>query len=141
MYIYIRAMSEAQSEVYRKITDKTPLIVEHFVKLCMYPDSRDCNHWKQEIYSFLNTVPKLRNTKKYPKSSLIMKALTIYNDSIEGFIRRVTKKYGTDNVSMLSGTDIENRLRLYQTWLADVLSSEGFAEDDEIYAMLDKYTK
>ena len=137
MYVYIRAMSEAQAEVYRKITDATPKIVEHFVKLTLYPNSRDCNHWKQEIYNFLNSVPKLRNNNKWPKAKLIIKALSIYNDSIDNFIERATEDYGSQQ-SSLTLNEIESWLKDYENWLADKLSEKGFVRSVDVYAKLDE---
>lgn len=141
MYIYIRAMSEPQAEVYRKISDQTGNIVEHIIKLVEYPDAQERNHWKQEIFSFLHRVSKLRNTKKLPSTKLIMKALTIYNDMVPELKNGVHRTYKNYTPRNLDDDKILSILLSYENWHANELSLHGLVIDEDVYDKLDELTK
>ena len=137
MYIYIRAMSEAQAEVYRRVSDQAVRIVEHVIKLLEYPNAQEYNHWKQEIQAFLNEVPKLRGSNKFPKSKLIYKGLTRSNDVIDKLIGRAHRKYKDKTPLFLDNDVILAAVEEYQHWLSEMLSREGIIDSDDIYTELD----
>lgn len=141
MYIYIRAMSESQTEIYRRVSDKAANILEHLIKVIEYPDAQEVNHWKQEIYSFLNDVKKLRGTNKLPKSKLIFKGLSVSNDMIDKFIGRVHRTYINYQPRNNSAAFILNCVEEYQHWLSDKLSTEGLVYSDEVYAKIDEISQ
>ena len=141
MYIYIRAMSEPQAEAYRRISDQAAKILEHIIKLVEYPEAQETNHWKQEIFGFLNEVRKLRGSNKFPKSKLIYKALTVSNDMIDKFIGRVHRTYKDMIPRNLPEDIILSAVEDYQKWLAEQLSKEGILDPDDIYNKLDEVVR
>lgn len=138
MYIYIRSMSESQTEVYRRVSDQAVNILEHLIKVIEYPDAQEVNHWKQEIYAFLNDVKKLRGTNKLPKSKLIFKGLSVSNDMIDKFIGRVHRTNKGLRSRNLDTSVILKCVEEYQHWLADSLSKEGLVDPDDVYSKIDE---
>lgn len=138
MYIYIRAMSESQSEIYRKISDKADTILEHIIKLMLYPDASSCDHWKAEIYAALNRVQKLRNNNKLPKPALIYKALSSYNDVTDNIIKQVKRSEKEVSSADVSAEAIVKVAEEYQHWLSDALSRDGFVAPDDVFEELHK---
>lgn len=52
---------ENKSQVRQDIVNVEGKIIEHLLKCFLYKDStNNLNHWKQEIFSFLYEVPKLK---------------------------------------------------------------------------------
>ena len=140
MYIYIRAMSESQIEIYRKISDVSGELASHIIKLILYPHAQEVNHWKKEVYAFLNRVPKLRNTKKLPKASLILKGLQVYNDMVDSLIYQVTESEKDLVPVDVSEEYVLNALVSYQRWLANELSTKLIVVSKDVYKILSQVT-
>ena len=143
MYLYIRAMSESQAEIYRKVSDKADTILEHIIKLMLYPNSPSCDHWKAEIYAALNRVQKLRNNNKLPKAKLIYKALSSYNDVADNIINQV-KQTEDLTPSGMDAYDVVSVAECYQRWLSEKLSQEGAVVPNDVFDELNillTYTK
>lgn len=125
MYIYIRSMSETQSKVYDSITSHVAEMNKHIIKLLLYPDCRYVSHWQHEIYSFLNSVPKLKNSNKFPKANFILKALSIYDDMLDAFIEPVIDDEPNLEPRAVLVETIQHVVQSYHEWLASELSSRG----------------
>lgn len=138
MYIYIRAMSEAQRDVYDKIVSVNGEIVEHIAKLILFPSAQERHHWQREIFSFLNYVPKLKGRNKLPKKAFILDALQTKNDIIDNLIflaadseYSLTPREIGDNI-ILSGVEA------YQEWLSTELATSGRVGHEAVFAKLDE---
>ena len=138
MYIYIRSMSESQSRIYDKIADKAVSIDKHIIKLMLYPSAPECNHWKSEIYSFLNNVQKLKGSNKFPKAKLILKALTISNDMIDKLAWQVQCEEESLIPIHIEVDVLIRTIEAYQSWLASMLSSDGLVVPKDVYSKLDE---
>lgn len=136
MYSYIVAMSYDREKVRDKIIAASEKIIEHIVKLLYYPDSSDCDHWKEEIYSFLPRVYKLKGSKKYPSKKFIFEALSGHDDAIETFTNPVINQYGDPQIDV-SDSNLVSAIQSYQIYLSEVLSAQGYASPSEVYEMLD----
>lgn len=138
MYIYIRGMSEYQSKIYDKLTDAADKIVEHIVKLALFPNCiEEANHWKREIFSFLWKIDKLKGKNKYPSEKFIYNALSVHTDNIEVYMDVISNdfKEAPSSVSVKSMTDCVDS---YMHWAAHTLSATGRLQSSEIYAKLDE---
>ena len=137
MYIYIRSMSEEQSRIYDKLTNASDKIVEHIVKLILYPDAQEYNHWKGEIFSFLWKVDKLKGKNKYPSEKFLYKALSTHTDNVEVYLDVIKHMYKDQprNISTELATECVD---LYMSWLAVNFSSKGSVRPDDVYVKLDK---
>lgn len=140
MYVYIRSMSESQSDLYRRISDKADEIDRHIIRLVLYPHAQEVNHWKQEIYGFLNTMKKLRNTKKLPNAKFILKCLQISNDMTDALMYQVTRIEKELTPIDVSEDQVVEAIEGYQKWLAHELSTRGVIIPDDAYRVLSQVT-
>ena len=73
MRIFVTEFAESKKEIERELKPKTENIIEHLFKLYLVPEHTAVNHWKQEIYSFLHTIDKLKgNIKDLQKSNFMI---------------------------------------------------------------------
>ena len=73
MRIFVTEFAESKKEIERELKPKTENIIEHLFKLYLVPEHTAVNHWKQEIYSFLHTIDKLKGSNKRPTKEQIYK--------------------------------------------------------------------
>ena len=136
MYIYIKSMSEAQTEIYRDIRDASDQVVLHILKILMFPDSKYVDHWMHEIWGFLFRVKKLKGKNRFPKPDFIKKAMSTSNDMIPELMSVVL-----DLESELEPTWVDSDVALecieaYQNWLASELSAHGVVNQSAVKAKL-----
>lgn len=135
MKLYIRAFTDSQAEIYRDIRSKSSIVIEHLIKVFMYPDSNGRNYWKQKIHAAMSRVPKLKRTKKYPESKNILKySWNVWKDSIDDMIQVIETDYGPSNID---STMVYNKIYEYLDWLADKLTSSGYVTSKQIYIKID----
>ena len=114
----------------RKIEDilvnKSPEILEHLIKIYFYPGNDNTNHWKDEIYSFINRVPKIKFNNTFG----------VWGDTIPNIVDKVLDEYGDSNreYNMSDCLDFCSR---YFTWLSNELSSKGLISKKDVYEIID----
>lgn len=147
MKIYITAQALQKNEIMQNIHRKTLVIVEHMLKLIVMPDNSARNHWQGEIAGQLNRVTTLKNTKKFPSSSNLLKWTYYDNEDsitdsrwIESELDNIYDEYGVEydgNVQQLI-ENLKNICYEYFSWLADQLSQNGAIRNRDIYKKLDE---
>lgn len=125
MYIYIRSMSEARSKIHDQIASVAYEIDRHIMKLMLYPDTEYVEHWEKEIAGFLNHVPKMKGSNKYPSSRFILDAIGIYEDALDDMLPVLKEDYSMLHAVDLSLSDIEHVICQYHRWLSSVLAEKG----------------
>ena len=93
MFRYIVGMSEAKSKIHDQIASVAYELDRHLLKLILYPGTAHQSHWSKEIAGFLNHVPKMKGSNKYPSSRFIYDAISIYEDSLADMKRTLVKDY------------------------------------------------
>lgn len=119
----IYCFAKDRNKVLDELESESEPLIKHLTKYFLYPNHTSSSHWGDEIYSFLNSVSKLKRKNKRPSADTILKhTWYVYEDSILEYIPTVVDDYGYSNVD--SGVVYDN-CREYVTWLADVLSTTG----------------
>lgn len=136
MYRYIVAMSFDREKVRDILISSSEKIIEHLIKILYYPNSDNVDHWKIEVYSFLNRVPKLKGSNKWPSKKFILSSISGYNDAIEAFTNPVIHKYGTPETN-IPDSEIVKAIESYQDYLSSILSAQGYILDSDIYSKID----
>lgn len=110
----------------------TPLI-KHLIKIWLYPDVQENNHWKREVSNMLSEIQKLKTTKKYPNRNFILKfSWYIEEDRIDALLDNVITHMSEDPICF-SYECIYNSLQEYFFWLAEKLSQRGTVGANDIY--------
>lgn len=135
------------SDIKRTLIDRTPKIVEHFLKLIVDPKNPARNHWIQEIYSFIKEIDITKATKRFPKASFI------YDNSYGAVADRVnTDRYIQARLSDIEdiehiNTDmtteevkciLNNVCTQYFQWLSVELSNSGVVMHSEVRSKVDE---
>ena len=128
-------MSESQRTIAADIRAASASIVEHVIKLALYPDAQECNHWRHEVYTFLNKVDRLKGKNKYPKKDFIYRWLSTHNDIIDSFVAQITSDYAEDP-KIIPISKLTAVVEEYQKWLSSELSTRGFVTSKDVYAEL-----
>lgn len=136
MYIYIRSMSEAQTEIYRDISNAADQINLHILKILMFPNSPYTDHWMHEIWSFLFRVKKLKGKNSWPKSSFIKKALSTVNDMIPQYMIIAADEEENLEPSEVDPNHALSCIEKYQDWISEELSKNGVVKQSDVKAKL-----
>ena len=139
MKLYIRAMSEYDSEVRRQLVNNSKPLYKHLIKIALYPTSEYVTAWTKEIYAFINDVDKLKRTKKFPTADFIFKALSTHLDVLDVYTRQIKSDLSeiSDQEVFRSGEDITDICTNYAKWLASELSTQGGVTFNEVKTWID----
>ena len=144
MHIHIRAMSESQSKIYDHLTSVSRPILQHLIKLLIFPQNPNESHWKREVMSFLYDVDKLKGKNRWPSSKFIFKALTTHLDNIQAHVDYVKDTESEYDPVELPTNILISAVSEYFQWIADKLSTYGGVRAADIYNKIDeiirKYT-
>lgn len=144
MKIYIRntqsilGFATRKSDIAAALEEDTRELIEHLIKLWIFPNAEDCNHWKQEVYNFLYRVPRLKGSNKFPSKKFILhNTIDVNADNISALLRIVISDY-TNRYEQRRSTysTMEERILLYFDWLAEELSTSGKVARADVYAKL-----
>lgn len=144
MKIYIRntqdifGFANRKSDIAAMIEENTRELIQHLIKLWVFPDAKDCNHWKQEVYNFLYRVPRLKRSNKFPSKKFILNNTIVVNkDNISALLRIVITDYKNQYEQKKSEySTMEESILLYFDWLAEELSINGKVARNDVYAKL-----
>ncbi len=115
------------SDIGAEIEESTQPIVQHLAKLYLFPESRDVDHWREEVATFLNSVPLRKGKNKLPSAQFIYKNTFEANEAyIAQYYNVVCVDYVSDDNPVTrqprSINDFVNKVKLYYIWLSNNLS-------------------
>ena len=138
MVRYINAMPRARKAIYDEVAAASKQIDKHIIRLLLYPDAREHNHWKQETVGFLEDVDLLKGTNKWPSEKLLLSALRTHNDILDTYRWQVEKTERDLTPLNVSPSVIQRAVEAYQDWLAIELSANGAIDRYSAYEVLDE---
>lgn len=136
MFIYIKSMSESLSEIRDDIKSSLKQLDQHLIKLILFKDCASRNHWADEVYSFLNSIRRAKNSKKFPKYSFIRRTLAIDEDILDSYIFQIKSDYSDLALNDISDEDVTTLVIAYHDWLATKLSERGIVTRAEVHQIL-----
>ena len=139
----LKEMADSKSRISSQLCNNRKSYLEHLIKLYLWKNSEYANHWKSEIYSFYNDIPKLRTTNKYPNSDFIYQAIFGYcedsiSDSIDDKIEFILYKENNLNKLEYDKSDIIKFIKDYSIWLSSNLSSKGHISFRDAYTKMNE---
>ena len=97
-------------------------LIIHLIKLLLYPESQEVNHWRKEVSNFLYEVPLLKVNNKLPSKEFILEnTWEVYSDSIPNYVKFVTKSI-SEEPKVVDNDNIYDTLNNYFHRLANELS-------------------
>ena len=142
-YIYtaeqILAFSKNKIDVAADLEEMTRPIIEHLMKLRLFPNTQYCNHWRNEIAGFLFSVPRLKQNNKFPSKEFILNnTIDMNNDSVDNCLDVVQKEYSSLEIQPFDYDELINDIYSYFDWLAEELSSKGRVAKTDIVSKLEE---
>lgn len=128
MHLYIKGMSQSRKNLIGDLEEKAVPLVQHLVKIIMFQETGNLKHWCDELGGFINRVPKLWSSNKFPNKDLIFhaiwdersKVLDMVIDDVEYTNPKYTPvEYEEDTIRSFCED--------YVDWLSEVLSITGQA--------------
>lgn len=138
MFRYIRAMSQSLSEIRRSLIDATDQLDHHLIKLILYPSCSAKEHWRAEVYSYLNSVKRTKSTNKFPNYRFIRQALRTDEDILDNYAIQVRAQYKNLRPANIADREIVAIVSAYHDWLAERLSTRGIVTSDEVFDKLEE---
>lgn len=130
----ILCMSADNKMIQNRLEARTPQIIEHIIKLCLYPGDESTNHWKREIWAAIHVVQKQKRTNRFPPSKFIFQATWgTDGDMLDQFIQIVLSEYSECDYNI---DNIQSCCIDYFTWLSNRLSQYGFVTNQDVSDVL-----
>lgn len=134
----IFAFSRSRVDVFSKLADNSENVIDHLIKVFLWPDVREQYHWKQEIWNFIRSVPKLKSSNKFPSYKQIKNAIwdsyeDVIYDHIELWIDEIK-----ETPIPFDYEDVYHAIEEYMSWLADVLSEKGVVRSSQVYSKIEE---
>lgn len=138
---YIYSMSTSKSDLGDYFESATRPVIEHLIKLYLYPDNRSVNHWRREVAKFLNSTDTLKGSHKLPSAGFIMKnTFKVHQTSIPAYVKQIVYLYSKPDVDVNKHIDtIVYQIRKYFEWVAGRLSHELQIPFPDIYTYLEEH--
>jgi hypothetical protein len=131
----ILAMSGKRSDIACSIESMTCEVIMHLMKIYLYPNSRDVNKWKGEVYNFFYSIPKFKHNNKFPSADFIFNNTYDKNtDCLQIWWEDVQEEYG--EVEDADFVDFCLIAKEYYRWLSDILSERGRVTRPKVYDKL-----
>lgn len=136
MIIY--AMSRRLRDIGADLDSKGQKLIDHLIKLYLYPNSKDVNHWKQEVYNFIHCVDSIKGKHKTPSASFIYDNIYgKYNiNYTNNSINATLDDYGDPEFDF-DYNDIHQFISEYVEWLSVELNQKEVLSRKSIYTKLD----
>lgn len=132
MLKYIYSWARSNTDTFRKIEDASEEIVVHLIKVLLFPDVQERNHWKKEIWSFLPRISKLKSTNKFPTYKQIYKSLwNSYEDVIFDYIPGILEDIEELPITV-DRRCVYYAIQEYMKWLATELSQKGIVSNTAV---------
>lgn len=138
MYRYIKSFADTSSQIKSDLRGSTRVVMNHLIKIWLYPSAREQNHWKSEVAHALNDVPKMKGKNRFPKFEFLMKnTWNVYEDSLENRIDAIMSDMKETPIEF----DSENlyySIHDYFSWICENLSKSGIVTNTKVYEEIEK---
>ena len=137
MKLYVRSFAETKKDMHRYLADRADVIIEHLIKIFLYPDVQECNHWKQEVAAVLKKVPKLKNSNEFPSAAFIVdNSWMVWEDQFDRSVE-VTKLEMKEQPENIDNDTLYDAVNEYFHWLSKEISKYGSVVSNNIYNEID----
>lgn len=112
---YIKAMSMDQKLAESKLLRVVDPLTDHLIKLYVFPNTDYVLHWRKEVWNFLNKVPRLKATNKFPSFEWMFEILSSYLDMTDQIMWQIVDEYAQHIPVRLDPEELESILTEYFT--------------------------
>ena len=143
---YIKAQAKTRAEVTDALEDKTLTALQHLAYLYVFGNVQDYKHWRQEIWKFFHTMPKIRIGKKVrylTKSEFLNATYNQYNSQrvfeyVLSAAPELETGYKPNQEKISNISEFKSICDNYFNWLAETICQSGQVLPLEVYRKLDE---
>lgn len=133
-------MSTSKADLAASIESHTFPVMCAIAQLYLFPNTIYQNHWRQEVWSGLNTMDRLKGSNKLPSTEFIYKNSFEVNknsvqDAIDWAIDHEQSLVPIDNIDVSHLTTVMDE---YFQWLSEKLSYNRYLKSKDVYCKLDE---
>lgn len=119
----IYAMAASRKDAMRQIQDVSLPLIEHLIKLYMFPNAGYKTHWSKEVRNFFNSAPKLKGSNKLLSYKNIRDAIALYEDQIDHLMKSVFTEYRQFEVERNDVAEAERMIGDYLDWACEQVAA------------------
>lgn len=138
MKIYISAMATDKKSAMLQISNVSNVLLEHLIKIYLYPNTEYVDHWNHEIWNFFHSVPKLKGSNKLPNYKFIRAAVGQYEDMVDKFVDAVQDEYSALTPTRTDHVELEDMISTYFDWISEELSINGVVSPSQVRSKLEE---
>ena len=136
---HIFAGALPRREISAKLDETTRTVIQHIIKVLLFPKSPKVPDWKQEVYDGLHNVSLIKGTNRLPSDRFILKnTIERYKQFIPVWqYNIVTDYYIIHGYPVEIPYDhLEKKIKSYYQWLAGQLTVFGDVARTDVYDKL-----
>ena len=138
MFRYIIAMAYDKHKIENILVGISGELTYHLIKLYLFNNSVYAAHWRNEVYSFLNNIPKFKHNKKLPSAKFIYENISGYLDECEDIMHVILEEYNSFTPCRFDSKELYRCIDRYFLWISDYLSQHVAVTSHEVYTQLKK---
>lgn len=139
---YIKSAAMKRSDIGDYLEEQTLPLIEALAQLYLFPDSECKNHWRQEVWSTLYRIKRIKGKHKRPKADFIIQntwkehqdnVITMLDVAVEHENQLIP-----DTSRLNNSHKFESIVKEYIFWLAEQLSSTDILSPKACYNKLEE---
>ena len=130
---YIRSFAVTKREIQADLRASAKIVIEHLIKIFLYPDAQENNHWKREVAAALSDVPKMKGSSKLPKSKFILDSSWMAWEDLFDRKVKVVKEDMVEEAKPITTDKLYIAFDHYFKWISCELSQYGSVSYSSIY--------
>ena len=128
MKLYIKCMGMSRKDILEDLDNKSIELVRHLIKIVVYQDRGNLDHWSKELYGFLPSIPSLKGKNRFPDKRTILSGLWDRTQQrIHTMLTGMIKDYVYTPYDV-SEDEVRDYVYRYLEWVAEELSTYGVME-------------
>lgn len=140
MKVYIKSSAMKRSDLGADLEEVAVALLEALGQLYLFPKCEYTHHWRQEVWTALHRLPKLKNNNKLPsKQFIINHTWEEYKGEMDYILicAREHEYLLTPEVDRLENVEEFSSICFkYLDWLSGILSSKSKVLPSEVYQKL-----
>lgn len=118
---------------------RVTICIEHLIKLAMFQNSQNKNHWRTEVYASFHSIPKVKGSNKFMKPQDIFDCIWhSCGDMLDNYVDCVLKDEQNEIVTTDNLKEVYNKVMRYIRWLSNKLGNKGIIDSQSVYNKLEE---
>lgn len=72
MYYHISGFADSRNQIKTELRSVTKIVMNHLIKVFLYPNVQEQTHWKREIAQSLNDIAKQKGKNRFTTAKFLL---------------------------------------------------------------------